>query len=324
MVQPPKRLSIFAACLLPEEVKADLRRISDIVFADDIAPDQPARTLLPGRKEPIVMISVQEPLDAATIASLPAGVRAIATYSAGHEHLDLAAAGARGIAVFSLPDALSEAVAEVGMFLLLGAARRATESIDLIRSRAWPGWSATQLNGFELFRKHLGILGMGRIGRVLAQRARGFDMTIHYSNRRRLTPELEAGALYHVDPREMFGQIDALVLLAPSSPETRGFLNSERISWLKRGAIVVNIARGNLIVDDDLIAALRTGHLFAAGLDVFNDEPNLDPRYFDLPNVFMLPHIGSSTIETRRRMAAALIEQLRTWIAGGTPSSRLV
>jgi lactate dehydrogenase-like 2-hydroxyacid dehydrogenase len=324
MVQPPERLSIFAACRLPLEVKADLRQMCDIVFADDIAPDQPARALLPGRKEPIVMISVQEPLDGATIASLPAGVRAIATYSAGHEHLDLDAARNRGIAVFSLPDALSEAVAEVGMFLLLGAARRATESIDLIRSRAWPGWSATQLNGVEIFRKRLGILGMGRIGRVLAQRARGFDMTIHYSNRRRLTPELEAGAQFHSDPKEMFGQVDALVLLAPSSPETHGFLNSERISWLKRGAIVINIARGNLIVDDDLIAALRGGHLFAAGLDVFNGEPNLDPRYFDLPNVFMLPHIGSSTIETRRRMAAALIEQLRTWITGGTPSSRLV
>jgi glyoxylate reductase len=165
---------------------------------------------------------------------------------------------------------------------------------------------------------------MGRIGRVLATRARGFEMRIHYSNRRRLAPELEAGAQFHADPKEMFGQIDALVLLAPSSPETRGFLNAERIGWLKRGAIVVNIARGNLIVDEDLIAALRSGYLFAAGLDVFNGEPDLDPRYFDLPNVFMLPHIGSSTIETRRRMAAALIDQLRTWIAGGTPSSRLV
>jgi glyoxylate reductase len=298
MVQPPERLSIFATCRLPKEVKADLRQMCDIVFAEDIAPDQPARALLPDRKEPIVMISVQEPLDAATIASLPAGVRAIATYSAGHEHLDLAAARARDIAVFSLPDALSEAVAEVGMFLLLGAARRATESIDLIRSRAWPGWSATQLNGVE--------------------------MTIHYSNRSRLAPELETGAQFHADPKDMFGQVDALVLLAPSSPETRGFLNAERISWLKRGAIVVNIARGNLVVDEDLIAALRSGHLFAAGLDVFNGEPDLDPRYFDLPNVFMLPHIGSSTIETRRRMAAALIDQLRTWIAGGTPSSRLV
>ncbi len=122
----------------------------------------------------------------------------------------------------------------------------------------------------------------------------------------------------------MFGAIDALVLLAPSSPQTRGFLNTERIGWLKRGAIVVNVARGNLVVDDDLIAALKSGHLFAAGLDVFDGEPKIDPRYYDLPNVFMLPHIGSSTIETRRRMAAALIDQVRIWIAGGKPSNQLV
>lgn len=324
MPDAPSRLAIFTACRLPEEVKADLRRDCDVVFADEIAPGTPARRLLPTRKEPIVMISVQEPLDAAAIAQLPDQVRAIATYSVGHEHLDLNAARARGIAVFSLPDTLSEAVAEVGIFLLLGAARRATESINLIRSRAWPGWSATQLNGVEIFRKHLGIFGMGRIGRVLAARARAFEMTIHYHNRRRLPPEIEQGAHFHAEPKAMFGAIDALMLLAPSSPETRGFLNAESISWLKRGAIVVNIARGSLIVDNDLIAALQSGHLFAAGLDVFDGEPRIDPRYFDLPNVFMLPHIGSSTIETRRRMAAALIDQLQTWVAGGAPSSRLV
>src|SRR5262249_37169541 len=212
-------------------------------------------------------------LDAGAIAALPASVRAIATYSVGHEHIDLDAARKRGIAVFNLPDVLSEAVAEVGMFLLLGAARRATESIDLIRSRQWPGWNALQLNGVELFRKHLGIFGMGRIGRVLAARARAFEMTIHYSNRRRLPEEFDQGNRYPADPQGMFGAIDALVLLAPSSPQTRGFLNAERIGWLRRGAIVVNIARGNLVVDDALIAALASGHVFAAGLDVFDGEP---------------------------------------------------
>src|SRR5262245_54697230 len=318
------RLTIFGACRLPDEVKADLRKACDIVFADEIAPATPPQALLRDRTEPIALISVQEPLDAATIAELPASLRAIATYSVGHEHLDLDAARARGIAVFSLPDVLSEAVAEIGMFLLLGAARRATESIDLIRSRAWPGWTATQLNGVELFGKQLGILGMGRIGRALAARARAFGMAIHYSNRSRLPSDLEQGARYHADPKTMFGAIDALLILAPASPETRGFLNAERIGLLKRGAIVVNIARGSLVVDDDLIAALQSGHLLAAGLDVFDGEPKVDPRYFDLPNVFMLPHIGSSTIETRRRMAAALIDQLRTWVAGGTPSNRLV
>jgi glyoxylate reductase len=320
----PDRLSIFAACRLPEEVRADLRRECDVVFADEIAPAVPILTLLCTCTQPIVMITVEEPLDANAIAELPASLRAIATYSVGHEHIDLEAARQRGIAVFSLPDVLSEAVAEIGMFLLIGAARRATESIALIRSRKWPGWSATQLNGTEIFRKHLGIFGMGRIGRALADRARAFEMTIHYCNRRRLAPDLEQGARYHADPKEMFGEIDALVLLAPSSPETRGYLNAERIAWLKRGAIVVNIARGNLVIDEDLIAALSSGRLFAAGLDVFSGEPAVHPGYFDLPNVFMLPHIGSSTIETRRRMAAALIDQLRIWLSGGEVSNRLV
>jgi len=324
MSDAPGRLEIFAACRLPDEVKADLRGACDVVFASEVAPGTPSQESLRRTTRPILMISVEEPLDAGAIAALPASVRAIATYSVGHEHIDLDAARKRGIAVFNLPDVLSEAVAEVGMFLLLGAARRATESIDLIRSRQWPGWNALQLNGVELFRKHLGIFGMGRIGRVLAARARAFEMTIHYSNRRRLPEEFEQGARYHADPQAMFGEIDALVLLAPSSPQTRGFLNAERIGWLRRGAIVVNIARGNLVVDDALIAALTSGHVFAAGLDVFDGEPNIDPRYFDLPNVFMLPHIGSSTIETRRRMAAALLDQLRSWMVGGKPSNRLV
>jgi lactate dehydrogenase-like 2-hydroxyacid dehydrogenase len=186
------------------------------------------------------------------------------------------------------------------MLLLLGAARRATESINLIRSRAWTGWTATQLNGVEIFCKHLGIFGMGRIGRALAARARGFELTIHYSNRRRLAPELEEGARYHADPKEMFGEIDALVLLAPSSEETRGFLNAERIGWLNRGAIVINIARGtDRRRRFDRGACERAS--VRAGSTSFAGEPNVDARYFDLPNVFMLPHIGSSTIETRRR-----------------------
>jgi lactate dehydrogenase-like 2-hydroxyacid dehydrogenase len=317
------RLSLFVTALLPDEVKDDIRNACDATFAEEAAPGIPAQHQLVTAREPYILISVNERLDAATIAKLPATVRALATYSVGHEHIDLDAARARGIAVFNMPEVLSEAVAEVGMFLLIGAARRATESIGLIRSRTWTGWTATQLVGVELWGKHLGIFGMGRIGRAVAARARAFGMTIHYTNRRRLAPDLENGAHFHDDAREMFGCVDALVLAAPSSPETRGYLNADRIAWLKPGAIVVNIARGNLVVDADLIAALRNGHVYAAGLDVFDGEPKLDARYYDLPNVFMLPHIGSSTIETRRRMASVLIDGLRTWVGGGTPTNRL-
>lgn len=318
------RLSIFVACTLPEAVKAELRRDCDVVFATEAAPDVPASAQLQASRQPMVMVSVNEPLDAAAIARLPATTRAIATYSVGYEHVDIAAAQARGIAVFNTPDVLTEAVAEVGLFLLLGAARRATESINLVRSRAWGGWNATQLIGIELAGKRLGIFGMGRIGRAVAVRARSFGMSIHYLNRHRLPAELEGGAIFHEDARDMFGQIDALALVAPSSAETRGFLNAERLNWLKPGGLVVNIARGNLIVDNDLIEALMSGHVRAAGLDVFDGEPRLDPRYFDLPNVFMLPHIGSSTIETRLRMGRVLVEGLRLWASGGKPANRLV
>jgi glyoxylate reductase len=320
----PTELSIFVTAVLPGEVMDDLRQMSRAVFAGEVEPDTAPVVQLARAAQPIALISVNERLDAGVIATLPQTMKAIATYSVGHEHIDLSAARQRGLAVFNLPDALTEAVAEIGIFLMIGAARRATESIALIRSRAWPGWTALQLNGVELWQKQLGIVGMGRIGRAIAARARSFGMSIHYHNRNRLAPEDEAGARFHADARSMFGAVDVLLLSAPSSPDTVGFLNAERIGWLKPGAIVVNVARGNLVVDEDLIAALASGRVYAAGLDVFNNEPRVHPGYFDLPNVFMLPHIGSSTIETRRRMARGLLDSLRAWLAGGQPANRLV
>jgi glyoxylate reductase len=262
-------------------------------------------------------------VDGAAIRALPDCVRAIATYSVGYDHVDLAAARARGLAVLNTPDVLTDATAETALFLLLGAARRATESIGLIRSRAWKGWSPTQLLGVELAGKALGIFGMGRIGRGIARRARGFGMTIHYSNRNRLSPALEEGAVFHADPEAMLGVVDALALACPSTPQTRGFLDSRRLGLMRRGALVVNIARGDVVVDDDLIDALQTGHIRGAGLDVFTNEPNLHPGYFKLPNLFMLPHIGSSTIEARVGMATLLIDSLGELLAGGAPANNL-
>jgi len=319
----PPRLAMLIACDLPDEVSAMFERAFDVTSrrypsAQALAED--AARLRPD----VILAAVGVPVDAAAIRMLPDSVGAIATYSVGHDHIDLDAARARGIAVFNTPDVLTEAVAEVALFLLLGAARRATESIALLRSGQWAGWTPTQLNGVELWGKTLGIFGMGRIGRAIAARARGFGMSIRYCSRNRLPPEAEEGAAYHSDPQEMFALLDALVLACPATPETRGFLDARRIGWLKPGALVVNIARGNVVVDDDLIAALLEGRIRAAGLDVFNGEPGIDPRYHDLPNVFMLPHIGSSTVETRRRMGRILIEGISAWRAGVAPGNRLV
>lgn len=271
-----------------------------------------------------VLVAPPTRVDAEMFARLPASTKAIGTYSVGLDHIDLEAARRHGIAILHTPDVLTDAVAETAMLLLLGAARRATESIELIRSRRWTGWEPKQLIGVGLAGKKLGILGMGRIGRGVAQRARAFDMEIHYHNTRRLPSELEGGARFHADPDEMLGVVDALVVACPLTDATRGYLDARRLSLIKSTGLVVNIARGAIIDDEALIEALRNGRLFAAGLDVFTNEPNLHPGYHDLPNVFMLPHIGSSTVETRMMMGQHLISGLESLARGVDPPNRIV
>lgn len=255
-------------------------------------------------------------LNAATIAALPASVRAIATFSVGYEHIDVAAATARGIVVSNTPEVLTDATAEVAMLLLLAAARRAHEGEALVRQGRWQSWSTDLLLGHQLNGKVLGILGMGRIGQGMARRARAFGMTIHYHNRRRLPPELEAGATYHADPATLLPVSQFFALHCPSTPESRHFLNAERIQALPDGAVVVNTARGDLVEDAALIAALRSGKLFAAGLDVFAGEPAIAPGYRQLDNVFLLPHLGSATVETRDAMGFCALDNLDAVFAG--------
>ncbi len=312
---------MLAISRFPDEVKSDFREAFDVTFIDVMPTGGPNAAL--GARE-VLLLSFGSELRTAVIGALPASLKAIATYSVGYEHIDIAAARARGLTVLNTPGVLTDAVAEIGLLLMLGAARRATESIDLIRSRHWPGWNPTQLIGVELLGKNLGILGMGRIGRGIARRARAFGMTIHYHNRSRAAPGLEDNAIYHARFPDMAATTDVLMIAAQLSAETRHYLDAGRVAMLKRGTIVCNVARGDLIDDDALIAALQNGHVRAAGLDVFENEPTIDPRYYDLPNVFMLPHIGSSTIETRRRMAQALIIGLETLRAGGKPANRVV
>jgi glyoxylate reductase len=316
------RWSLLAIGRFPDEVKADFREAFDTDFLDAIPSDGVNAAL--GSRQALIVSFGAGALREDAIHSLPPTLEAIATYSVGYEHIDIVAAQARGLPVLSTPDVLTDAVAETGMLLMLGAARRATESIALIRSRHWPGWNATQLIGVELVGKNLGIFGMGRIGRGVAKRSHAFGMAIHYHNRNRLGPEAEDGAIYHTNFGSLAAVSDVLMIAAQSNAGTRHYFNAERIALLKPGAIVCNVARGDLIDDGALILALTDGRVRAAGLDVFENEPTIDPRYYDLLNVFMLPHIGSSTIETRRRMARALIRGLLALKAGGKPANRLV
>jgi lactate dehydrogenase-like 2-hydroxyacid dehydrogenase len=320
-------LTVVPRALVTLELPAPVLAIVAAAYAVDYAPDfvfgDVAQAQRLAGHDVLVVSATKDRLDAAVIAELPESVRAIATYSIGHEHIDLAAARARGIAVFGTPDVLSDAVAEVGMLLLLGAARRVTESIDLVRSGRWRGWSPTQLNGTGLAGKRLGIVGMGRIGRAVAKRAKAFGMTVHYTNRARLDPAQEDGATYHARVDDLLPIAQCLLLACPATPVTTGLLDAARIERLPPGAIVVNIGRGAVIVDEDLLAALARGRIAAAGLDVFNGEPAIHPGFRDLPNVFMLPHIGSSTIEARVAMAQVLVDGLREHALGREAANRI-
>lgn len=264
-----------------------------------------------------------EHLPAAVIERLPDSIKIIANFSVGYDHVDVAAAKARGIVVTNTPDVLSDATAEIAMLLMLGAARRAGEGERLVRTRAWKDWSPSFMVGTQVTGKRLGIVGMGRVGQVMAARARGFQMQVRYHNRRRVDPSLENGAAYVASLEELLGASDFLSLHCPATPQTRGLLNAETISQLPDGAIVVNTARGALVDDDALIAALKSGKLAAAGLDVFNNEPDIDPRYRELDNTFLLPHIGSATRETRQAMGYRALDNLDAFFAGNEPNDRV-
>ncbi|MGO9545976.1 MAG: 2-hydroxyacid dehydrogenase [Rhodomicrobium sp.] len=271
-----------------------------------------------------LLVTLTEKLNAEIVAKLPASVRIVATYSVGFDHIDLAAAKARGIRVSNTPDAVTVATAEIAMLLILGAARRAPEGERLLREKKWGGWQPMQLIGRRLDGKRLGIYGMGKIGQALAKRARAFDMEIHYHNRRRLSPAEEQGAVFHATLDSLLGVAEFFSINAPSTPETRGSMNASVFSKLPRGAIVVNTARGDLVNDGDLIAALKSGQVGYAGLDVFGGEPNIHPGYYELDNAFLLPHMGTSVIEARDEMGFAALDNIDAVLAGREGPSLLV
>ena len=263
-----------------------------------------------------ILCTPTEKLTAELIGRLPESVRMIATFSVGHEHIDLPAAERRDIRVSNTPEVLNDATADIAMLCLLGAARRAHEGQTMLREARWVGWATTQLTGVHVTGKRLGIFGMGRIGQAMARRAKGFDMTVYYCNRRRLPAEQEQGAIFCESAEEMLPLCDFLSLNAPASEETHRWLNAERIAALPDGAVVVNTARGTLVDDEALIAALSSGKLAAVGLDVFEGEPKIDPRYRDLENAFLLPHMGSATVETRNAMGFKCLDNLDAFFAG--------
>jgi lactate dehydrogenase-like 2-hydroxyacid dehydrogenase len=265
-----------------------------------------------------------EKFTAATIARLPARIKAIANFSVGVDHVDLEAAKQKQIIVTNTPDVLSDATAEIAILLMLGAARRAGEGERLVRSQQWRDWSPAFMVGRQITGKRLGILGLGRVGQVVAKRARGFEMTIHYHNRKPLDPDQAGDAVYHASVEALLAEIDVLSIHCPATPATLGLLNRERLALMHRDSILVNTSRGGVIDDDALVAALQAGDIAAAGLDVYNGEPDsIHPGYRQLDNIFLLPHIGSATVETRDAMGYRAIDNLIAIFNGEEPGDRV-
>jgi lactate dehydrogenase-like 2-hydroxyacid dehydrogenase len=301
---------------LPQAVEDRLRRDYAPRLNPDDRPYGPDELIENSAGAAAILTCATEPWPASLIERLPDTVRAIATFSAGHEHIDLAAASARGVTVTNTPDVLTEATADLAMLCLLGAARRAFEGEALIRTAHWSGWTPTQLLGLELNGAALGIVGMGRIGQAVAQRARAFGMRIHYFSRRRLPPDFEQGAHFHRTLTSLLPQSRFLTLHCPATPETTGMINADSLAQLPPGAVLVNTARGALLDDDAVLAALDDGQLFAVGLDVYAGEPDLHPGYRTRRNCFLLPHLGSATVETRNAMGFRCLDNLDAVLAG--------
>jgi len=301
---------------LPEAVEERLRCDYRPILNEDDRQLGPEELVARAQQADAILTTAGEPWTAEMIARLPERLRIIATYSVGYEHIDLAACRARGITVTNTPDVLTEATADVTLLCLLGAARRAFAAQRDLREGKWQRWSPTGYLGLELKGRTLGIVGMGRIGRAVARRARAFGLTIVYHNRSRLAPELEEGARYYETLDAMLPHCHFLSLHCPGNRENEGLIDARRIQLLPRGAVIVNTARGNLLDEQAVRAALASGQLFAVGLDVFRNEPQVDPAWFGLDAAYLLPHIGSATVETRNAMGFRCLDNLDAFFAG--------
>ncbi|MBK8906579.1 MAG: D-glycerate dehydrogenase [Rhodospirillales bacterium] len=319
----PGRPVVLVTRKLPDAVEARLQRDYDArLNPDDRLYGSEDLVALAADADAVVPCHTER-FTADVIARLPDRLRAICNFSVGYDHVDTDAAAARGIIVTNTPDVLSDATAEIAMLLLLGAARRAGEGERLVREQRWRDWSPAFMVGLQVTGKRLGIIGMGRVGQVMAERARGFGMEIHYHNRRRLEPAAERGAVFHARVDDLLPGCQFLSIHCPATEESRGLLDARRLALLPRNAVVVNTARGAIVEDEALVAALRSRHVFAAGLDVFNNEPDIHPGYRELDNVVLLPHIGSATRETRDAMGFRALDNLDAIFAGRAARDRV-
>ncbi|MHA6722630.1 2-hydroxyacid dehydrogenase [Sphingomonas sp. RS2018] len=322
----PARPRVIVTRELPDAVMARLSALFDAELNHgDVPMDRDALARAMADCD-VLVPTVTDTIDADLIAGAGDRLKLIANYGAGVNHIDLKAARARRIIVTNTPGVLTEDTADMTMALILSVPRRLAEGEKLVRSGAWDGWSPGGMLGHRIGGKALGIVGMGRIGSAVARRARAFGLSIHYHNRNRLPPTVEAelGAEYHADLDDLLRTVDIVTLHTPRNADSENLIDARRIALMKPSAYLINASRGGILDEDALVTALEGGRLAGAGLDVWQHEPVIDPRLLALPGVVMLPHMGSATYEGRLAMGERVVANIRAWTDGIRPPDQVL
>ena len=313
---------IFVTRRLLKENEEKLKDLFDVSLNKD-DKIYTAQEIISGSKDyDGILSSVTDPITADTISKLSDTIKIIANGAVGFGNIDIQAAKEKGIIVTNTPDVLTDATAEIGILLILGACRRASEGIESAKQGGWK-WSADYLIGKQLTGSRLGILGMGRIGQKIAKIAKSLGMVIHYHNRSKLSEEKEQGATYHENLKSLLSVSDVLSVCCPASKETVDMINKDTLEYLPKGAVVTNVARGDIIEDEAMIDALDRRKVYAVGLDVYKNEPNLNPGYLKHKSAFILPHLGSATKDTRTAMANLAIDNLDEYFKTGSCQNKV-
>ena len=313
---------IFVTRRLLKENEDKLKELFDVTLNTNDKIYKPEEIIEQSKGFDGILSSVTDPINADTISKLSDSIKIIANGAVGFGNIDIKAAREKNIAVTNTPDVLTDATADIQILLLLGASRKAYEGRLAAEKQDWK-WSWDFLLGKQMSNKRLGILGMGRIGRAVAKRAKAFGMEIHYHNRSKLSSDLEDGAIYHDTLKGLFEQSEFLSINCPATPETTKIINKETLSYLKKNTVIGNAARGDVVDDDAMVEAIRNGTVFAYGLDVYNGEPKIHPEYLKLKNIFLLPHLGSATKRTRWDMAYRATKNLEQFFSDKKPQDQV-
>jgi len=311
---------------LPDNIETRMMELFDCRLNLDDEPMTQQQLSQAVREADVLVPTVTDRIDAGILSQAGPQLRLIASFGTGVDHIDLKTARQRGITITNTPGVLTEDTADMTMALLLSVPRRLAEGERLMRSGRWGGWSPTSMLGHRIWGKRLGIIGMGRIGQAVARRARGFGLSIHYHNRRRVHEDIEneLEATYWESLDQMLSRMDFISVNCPHTPATYHLLSARRLKLLQPHAVVVNTSRGEVIDENALTRMLGAGELAGAGLDVFEHEPAVNPKLLRLDNVVLLPHMGSATIEGRVDMGEKVIINIKTFVDGHTPPDRVV